>query len=140
MLTSLCDRGAMAAAGEFFVDAMLRGLTPNIDLYNTLLQGHSRFGSVEEFSAVFNELLDSRVKPTCFTLTILVRFYGRHKMIANVLEAVRTIPKRFKFKIDSYLYTELICACAWSSKHVDLRTFLVEVSVAVVEYHVADAA
>lgn len=128
IIKGLCDRGEMTSAMQLFNSLPAQGLKPDIVTYNTILEGWAKVGDLEQVETIFKELVATRVKPTCFTLTIMVKFYGRRRLADHVVELVQTLPRVYKFKMDTFAYTATIAACSWNGKLEEAIYYLQEVS------------
>jgi pentatricopeptide repeat protein len=87
-------------------------LAPDLVIYNTLLDGCVK----TRHTAVCDELLEDmisrwRIFPNSYTLSILIKRFGRQGDLARALELVDVWPKRFGFKANAHVWTCLISAC-----------------------------
>jgi pentatricopeptide repeat protein len=87
-------------------------LAPDLVIYNTLLDGCVKTRN----TAVCDELLEDmisrwRIFPNSYTLSILIKRFGRQGDLARALELVDLWPKRFGFRANAHVWTCLISAC-----------------------------
>lgn len=54
------------------------------------------------------------VAPSNFTLSILIKLYGRCGDLKAAFGVVEEYPKRFKFRLNAQVYTCLMSTCIWS--------------------------
>eukprot|EP01057_Protomagalhaensia_wolfi_P000165 Protomagalhaensia_wolfi_Nauph_80__164@NODE_1092_length_1741_cov_54_806110_g327_i5_p1_GENE_NODE_1092_length_1741_cov_54_806110_g327_i5NODE_1092_length_1741_cov_54_806110_g327_i5_p1_ORF_typecomplete_len250_score36_13PPR_long/PF17177_4/7_8e25PPR_long/PF17177_4/1_2e19PPR_3/PF13812_6/1_6e15PPR_3/PF13812_6/1_3e13PPR_3/PF13812_6/0_0029PPR_3/PF13812_6/2_3e05PPR_3/PF13812_6/43PPR_2/PF13041_6/1_1e18PPR_2/PF13041_6/2_4e10PPR_2/PF13041_6/0_0011PPR_2/PF13041_6/0_00012PPR_1/PF12854_7/1_6e10PPR_1/PF12854_7/1e0 len=106
----------MKTAMEMFEELPSKGLKPDIVTYNTLLEGFAKSEDIVQVEHLFNQLLANNVKPTCYTLTILVKFYGRRHRLDKALQLVETLPKLYGIRMDAFVYTATIAACTWNGR------------------------
>merc|ERR1719327_926552 len=56
-------------------------------------------------------MIEDGVKPTNFTLTVMIKRFGREGELDKAFEVAETVPARFGFKPNQQAYTCLISAC-----------------------------
>ncbi len=66
---------------------------------------------VSEVELLLNDMVSLDLKPSCFTLTILIRMYGKSKSLDKALSLAKRLPKQFGFEMDAKAYTALVGAC-----------------------------
>jgi pentatricopeptide repeat protein len=60
---------------------------------------------------LYNQMIEDGVKPTNFTLTVMIKRFGRGGELEKAFEVAETVPARFGFKPNQQAYTCLISAC-----------------------------
>lgn len=60
---------------------------------------------------LWQQMQASGIPPSNFTLTILIKMFGRAGKLNRAFEAVRQMPKRYGFNINAHVYTCLMSAC-----------------------------
>mmetsp|Transcript_43732 Transcript_43732/g.136783 ORF Transcript_43732/g.136783 Transcript_43732/m.136783 type:complete len:1055 (-) Transcript_43732:65-3229(-) len=106
-----CVKGDLDKAFQVFRSMQNNNMANDSIIYNTVLDGctrHSRFDLADDLLADMERL---KVAPSNFTLGILVKMYGRRKMLDRAFEAVETLPNRFGFSANAQVSTCLMCAC-----------------------------
>lgn len=88
-----------------------KGIEPDAVLYNSVLDGcaHQQLRNLTE-----RVLADMEgpggIAPSNYTLSILVKLYGRCKDMRKVHEVVESYPKQYGFKLNAKVYTCLMSA------------------------------
>lgn len=91
--------------------ACVKGIEPDAVLYNSVLDGcaHQQLRNLTE-----RVLADMEgpggIAPSNYTLSILVKLYGRCKDMRKVHEVVESYPKQYGFKLNAKVYTCLMSA------------------------------
>ncbi len=92
-------------------EAMNRdGLQADAIVYNTMLDGGVRQGRLPFCHRVLEVMEQNGVKPSNFTLTILVKLYGREHRLDKAFEVVEDLPKKHGFNANCHVLTCLISA------------------------------
>lgn len=110
LVRGLCLQGDLDRAMELLQAMIDRGVHPDIILLNTLLDGcvrHSRFQLADQLIA---ELPKYKVEPSCPTISIMVKMWGKRRRLDLAVEVVRT-QLRTGRGIDAQVTTSLISAC-----------------------------
>lgn len=112
-----CRAGDMTKAMEVFHEMKSRCLAFDAIIYNTLLDGcvrHSRF-SLADWLLV--EMREQGVVPTSFTLSTVIKMWGKRHQLDEAFAAMRTMPKEYGFQVDSQTGTCLVSACFYNNAH-----------------------
>jgi pentatricopeptide repeat protein len=97
--------------------AVLRKMTatgkhePDEILYNSLLDGCAKQHRVEDALALVEDMHKNHVRPSNFTLSILVKLLGRSRRLNQAFSMVEETCKRFDLQANIHVYTCLIFAC-----------------------------
>jgi len=112
MLKGHCQAGDIQT-GFQIVEDMRReaGLKPDEIMYNSLLDGCAQNNLVDEGMRILDQMESENVKPSNFTLSILVKMMNRGRKLDNAFTLVDRICKQYKFKPNVHVYTNLIQAC-----------------------------
>jgi len=88
-----------------------RGIAPDAVLFNSILDGcaHRQMRSLTE--QVLRDMEAASIAPSNFTLSILVKLYGRCGDLNAAFEVVNTYPEQYGFKLNTQVYTCLMSAC-----------------------------
>lgn len=60
---------------------------------------------------LWKEMQALHIRPSNFTLTILIKLHGRMRQLEAAFDLVRQLPKIHHFKINAHVYTCLMAAC-----------------------------
>lgn len=60
---------------------------------------------------LWQKMQESGIPPSNFTLTILIKMFGRAGKLQRAFAAVQELPKRYGFAINAHVYTCLMSAC-----------------------------
>lgn len=60
---------------------------------------------------LWQEMQAQRIKPSNFTLSILIKLHGRMRQLPVAFELVKQLPKMYDFRINAHVYTCLMAAC-----------------------------
>merc|ERR1719409_2492110 len=60
---------------------------------------------------IFSDMEDAGIAPSNFTLSILVKLYGRCRELERAFEVVETLPKKYAFEVNATVYTCLMSTC-----------------------------
>merc|ERR1719355_544254 len=84
---------------------------PDEILYNSLLDGCAKQHRVDEALALVEDMHKNHVRPSNFTLSILVKLLGRSRRLNQAFTTVEETCKRFDLQANIHVYTCLIYAC-----------------------------
>lgn len=88
------------------------GVKPDEVTYNTLLDGCARQGLYDKGMQVLQEMQESGVRPSNFTLTVLAKLATRSKKYAKAFELVEELAKQYRLKPNVHVYGNLMQAAA----------------------------
>merc|ERR1719502_736415 len=115
MLKGHCQNGNVQA-GFAILDQMKKEkdsrLKPDEIMYNSLLDGCAQNGLLEEGLELLEEMQREGVAPSNFTLSILVKLMNRARRLDQAFALVEEITKKYRFRPNVHVYTNLIQACA----------------------------
>jgi len=92
----------MRADGKFLPDEMM---------YNTLLDGCAKEQRISDALRLVQEMKNDHVRPSNYTLTMLVKLMGRCKKLSKAFDVVDNLTNEFGFRPNIQVYTCLIQAC-----------------------------
>merc|ERR1719274_206428 len=84
---------------------------PDEILYNSLLDGCAKQHRVDEALALVEDMHKNHVRPSNFTLSILVKLLGRSRRLNQAFTTVEETCKRFDLQANIHVYTCLLYAC-----------------------------
>merc|ERR1719359_2238621 len=111
VIKGYCTKGDLEPALQLFSMMRKRGIKPDAILFNSILDGcaHKQMRTLTE--QVLTDMQEEGVLPSNFTLSILVKLYGRCGDLEQALEVVETYPKKYGFELNAQVYTCLMSAC-----------------------------
>merc|ERR1719159_1029991 len=84
---------------------------PDEILYNSLLDGCAKQHRVDDALNLLEDMHKHNVRPTNFTLSILVKLLGRSRRLNQAFVMVEETCKRFDLQANIHVYTCLLFAC-----------------------------
>merc|ERR1719201_394946 len=84
---------------------------PDEILYNSLLDGCAKQHRVDDALKLVDDMHKHNVRPSNFTLSILVKLLGRSRRLNQAFAMVEETCKRFDLQANIHVYTCLIFAC-----------------------------
>merc|ERR1719498_963877 len=84
---------------------------PDEILYNSLLDGCAKQHRVDDALKLVEDMHKNNVRPSNFTLSILVKLLGRSRRLNQAFSMVEETCKRFDLQANIHVYTCLIYAC-----------------------------
>merc|ERR1719498_1798571 len=117
MLKGHCQNGNIQA-GFAILEQLKKDtrLKPDEIVYNSLLDGCAQNGLVDEGMRLLDEMQREGVPPSNFTLSILVKLMNRARRLARAFALVEEITKKYSFRPNVHVYTNLVQACASSQQ------------------------
>jgi pentatricopeptide repeat protein len=112
MLKGHCQNGDIQT-GFLILEQMKKDarLKPDEIMYNSLLDGCAQHNLVDEGLRLLEEMQDEGVPPSNFTLSILVKLMNRARKLDQAFSIVENITKKYKFRANVHVYTNLVQAC-----------------------------
>jgi len=86
-------------------------MKPDEIMYNSLLDGCAQNNLFEEGLRLLEEMQAEGVKPSNFTLSILVKLMNRARRLEQAFTLVADITKKYNFHPNVHVYTNLVQAC-----------------------------
>jgi len=84
---------------------------PDEITYNTLLDGCARQGLYDRGLAVLQEMQDAGVKPSNFTLSVVVKLANRGHRLSQAFELCKQIVQKYGLRLNTHVYNNLMQAC-----------------------------
>jgi len=111
MIKGHCVRGDLEQGLQLLGLMRRRGIAPDAILFNSILDGcaHKQMCSLTEM--VLRDMEAAGIAPSNFTLSILVKLYGRCNDLETAVKVVETYPKKYGFDLNVQVYTCLMSAC-----------------------------
>merc|ERR1719421_636412 len=103
----------MISSGCEVLETMKRetNLKPDEIMYNSLLDGCVRNNLYEKGLGLLEEMEDSGVRPSNFTLSIVVKLASRAKKLDAAFELADSISQRYRFRLNVHVFTNLVQGC-----------------------------
>merc|ERR1719159_477603 len=112
VLKGYCLRGDITSAFSV-LDEMRRDtkFKPDEIMYNTLLDGCAQANYHEEGMRLLERMQAEGVRPSNFTLSILVKLASNARRLDQAFELVKEITLKYKFRPNAPVYGNLVQAC-----------------------------
>lgn len=106
-----CTRGDLEQGLGLLGTMQRRGIAADAIVYNSILDGcaHKQMRTLTE--QVLKDMEGAGIAPSNFTLSILVKLYGRCNDLDTAFEVVDLYPKKYGFALNAQVYTCLMSAC-----------------------------
>uniref|UniRef100_A0A7S1SFT1 Pentacotripeptide-repeat region of PRORP domain-containing protein n=1 Tax=Alexandrium catenella TaxID=2925 RepID=A0A7S1SFT1_ALECA len=157
VLKAYCYENCMDKAFEMFDELKRsRQYTPDEIIYNTMLDGCARSCLYERGITVLKDMEKRRVRPSAFTLSLLVKLAHRCDRVDKAFELCSEISRKYRIQQNVHVYNNLIAACTSSGNtqwafdvlqemlHAkvkpDVRTYTLLLRGCLYNYEVQDAA
>lgn len=111
VIKGYCVRGDLEAGIRLLGRMRQKGIEPDAVLYNSLLDGcaHQQLRKLTE-KVLADMEGPGGIAPSNYTLSILVKLYGRCKDMDKLFEVVESYPAEYGFKLNAKVYTCLMSA------------------------------
>merc|ERR1719253_931006 len=80
-------------------------LKPDEIMYNSLLDGCAQNSLYAEGMELYNEMLQEGLRPSNFTLSILVKLMNRSRKVDEAFTIVKEITQKYGIKPNAHVYT-----------------------------------
>lgn len=106
-----CSRGCLEQGLQLLGLMQRRGIAPDAIVFNSILDGcaHKQMRTLTE--QVLQDMENAGIAPSNFTLSILVKLYGRCSDLDTAFHVMETYPSRYNFKVNAQVFTCLMSAC-----------------------------
>merc|ERR1719515_243497 len=107
-----CQAGDIDQGFQVLKEMVANGVhEPDEILYNSLLDGCAKQHRVVDALKLLEDMHKNHVRPSNFTLSILVKLLGRSRRLNQAFQMVEDTCKRFDLQANVHVYTCLIYAC-----------------------------
>lgn len=112
VLKGYCQENRLDKAFEL-VEIMKQSphVRPDEQTYNTLLDGCARQSLYKQGMEVFEDMRKAGVRPSNFTLSILVKLANRGRQLEVAFELCEELPRKYRFSLNIHVYNNLVQAC-----------------------------
>merc|ERR1719420_247023 len=112
LVKGYCQAGDIDQGFQVLKEMVASGThEPDEILYNSLLDGCAKQHRVDEALKLVEDMHKNNVRPSNFTLSILVKLLGRSRRLNQAFSMVEETCKRFDLQANIHVYTCLIYAC-----------------------------
>merc|ERR1719456_1224482 len=112
LVKGYCQAGDIDQGFQVLKDMVNAGVhEPDEILYNSLLDGCAKQHRVDDALKLVEDMHKNNVRPSNFTLSILVKLLGRSRRLNQAFAMVEETCKRFDLQANIHVYTCLIYAC-----------------------------
>jgi len=109
-----CISGSLDKAFEVFESLARRKSTDSLGdtvIYNTLLDGCVRRNNFQTADYLVEQMEAYNIRPTNFTLGIVVKMWGRRRQLDKAFATMETMPKKYGFVVNNPVRSCLMSAC-----------------------------
>merc|ERR1719316_917357 len=112
LVKGYCQAGDIDQGFQVLKDMVKSGVhEPDEILYNSLLDGCAKQHRVDDALKLVEDMHKQNVRPSNFTLSILVKLLGRSRRLNQAFSMVEETCKRFDLQANIHVYTCLLYAC-----------------------------
>merc|ERR1719443_441249 len=112
LVKGYCQAGDIDKGYQVLNEMVANGVhEPDEILYNSLLDGCAKQHRVDDALKLVEDMHKHNVRPSNFTLSILVKLLGRSRRLNQAFAMVEETCKRFDLQANIHVYTCLIFAC-----------------------------
>jgi pentatricopeptide repeat protein len=112
ILKGYCQSNRLDEAFEL-LEGMRRTakLEPDEIMYNSLLDGCARQGLYDRGMSVLEKMQQSGIRPSNFTLSVLVKMANRAKRLDQAFEICKDLSSKYGFRLNVHVFANLVQAC-----------------------------
>merc|ERR1719261_1674078 len=112
LVKGYCQSGDIDKGYQVLNEMVANGVhEPDEILYNSLLDGCAKQHRVDDALKLVEDMHKHNVRPSNFTLSILVKLLGRSRRLNQAFTMVEETCKRFDLQANIHVYTCLLYAC-----------------------------
>jgi len=112
IIKGYCVSGEIDLAFSVLQEMKSDGLfEPDEIMYNSILDGCARQRNVSESLKLLDEMQESGIRPSNYTLSILVKLLGNARRLGQALQIVDDLSKQHGLKPNIQVYTCMVHAC-----------------------------
>merc|ERR1719169_396245 len=112
LVKGYCQAGDIDRGYQVLNEMVASGVhEPDEILYNSLLDGCAKQHRVDDALKLLEDMHKHSVRPSNFTLSILVKLLGRSRRLNQAFSMVEETCKRFDLQANIHVYTCLLYAC-----------------------------
>eukprot|EP00929_Paragymnodinium_shiwhaense_P063844 TRINITY_DN31947_c0_g1_i1.p1 TRINITY_DN31947_c0_g1~~TRINITY_DN31947_c0_g1_i1.p1 ORF type:complete len:1043 (+),score=309.32 TRINITY_DN31947_c0_g1_i1:114-3242(+) len=112
IIKGYCQEGRIESALEVMEEMRANpALRPDEHTYNTVINGCARQGLYDKGMGMLQEMCEAGIRPTNFTLSVLMKLAGRGRHLEGAFEMVNNLSKKYRLHPNVQVYNNLIQAC-----------------------------
>jgi len=119
LIKAQCDAGDMGKALQILEDMLQNSCDVDDVVFTHLIEGCCHVSNLALAERLFRDMQSAQIKPSVYTLTAMVKVYGKCGQSEKAWELVRTMPERFGLQPTVIMYTCLISCLLRHKKHAD---------------------
>merc|ERR1719163_1195129 len=105
IIKGYCVQGDLEQAIQLFTLMRKRGIKPDAILFNSILDCCARKRMRTLTEQVLHDMEEAKVAPSNFTLSILIKLYGREGDVDRAFKVVEQYPAKYGFQANVTVYT-----------------------------------
>merc|ERR1719188_1041616 len=115
IIKGYCQENRLESALELHREMRsVSGLGPDEHTYNTLIDGCARRGFWDKGLGLLQEMEESGIRPTNFTLSVLVKLARCSHKLPEAFEMCKTLSAKYGLRLNTPVYNNLIHTCVAS--------------------------
>jgi len=111
LIKANCDSGRLGAALRLKEAMLGLGLKADEVIFNNILGGCAKEADAYLAKCTYKEMVDSGVRPSNATFSILIRLYAQCKLLDEAVDMLRTEPAAQRVAPEPRLYSQLAHCC-----------------------------
>jgi len=112
LVKGYCQTNMLDEAFDLFAEVeKSEECQPDEIMYNTLLDGCARLCLYTRGMALFDKMKNAGVRPSNYTLSVLVKLANRGKRINKAFELCEELTSTYRFRMNVHVFANLIQAC-----------------------------
>jgi len=119
LIKAQCDALDMGKALQILEDMLQNSCDVDDVVFTHLIEGCCHVNNVALGEKLFKDMLMANIKPSLYTLTAMVKVYGKCGVSEKAWELVRSMEERFGLRPTVVIYTCLISGLLRQKKHSD---------------------
>merc|ERR1719352_1854127 len=119
LIKAQCDALDMGKALQILEDMLQNSCDVDDVVFTHLIEGCCHVNNVALGEKLFKDMLMANIKPSLYTLTAMVKVYGKCGVSEKAWDLVRSMEERFGLRPTVVIYTCLISGLLRQKKHQD---------------------
>merc|ERR1719331_1688124 len=119
LIKAQCDAGDMGKALQILEDMLQNQCDVDDVVFTHLIEGCCQVSNLALAEKLFKDMLSANIAPSVYTLTAMVKVYGKCGQSGSAWELVQSMPDRFHLQPTVIMYTCLISCQIRHKKHAD---------------------
>merc|ERR1711964_556003 len=119
LIKAQCDVRDMGKALEILEEMLQSECEVDDVVFTHLIEGCCNVSNMSLADSLFNDMVHAQIKPTIYTLTGMVKVYGKCGQSEKAMALVRTMEERYGVKPSVVIHTCLISGLMRHKKHAE---------------------